>query len=81
MAFNRPRPTWLAFDCSGTLIQWGEGLVAAMEAILGRKGRKIEAETFIPSTMVLKDHPTPIPVGLRERVSPFAHQTASSTLC
>lgn len=48
MALNGPRPTWLTFDCYGTLIQWDEGLMAAMETILSRKGRKIEAETFIP---------------------------------
>jgi 2-haloacid dehalogenase len=48
MALNGPRPTWLTFDCYGTLIQWDEGLMAAMETILGRKGRKIEAKDFIP---------------------------------
>ena len=48
MALNGPRPTWLTFDCYGTLIQWDEGLMAAMETILARKGRKIEAESFIP---------------------------------
>ncbi|ESY62194.1 hydrolase [Mesorhizobium sp. LNHC232B00] len=48
MALNGPRPTWLTFDCYGTLIQWDEGLMAAMETILSRKGRKIEAEEFIP---------------------------------
>jgi len=31
------RPTWLTFDCYGTLIQWDEGLVAAVERILGKK--------------------------------------------
>ena len=48
MALNGPRPTWLTFDCYGTLIQWDEGLMAAMETILARKGRKIEAKDFIP---------------------------------
>ncbi|MGX8010787.1 haloacid dehalogenase type II [Mesorhizobium sp. ORM8.1] len=48
MALNGPRPTWLTFDCYGTLIQWDEGLMAAMEAILARKGRRIDAEKFIP---------------------------------
>lgn len=48
MALNGPRPTWLTFDCYGTLIQWDEGLMAAMETILARKGRKIAAEDFIP---------------------------------
>ncbi|QVQ26890.1 haloacid dehalogenase type II [Achromobacter deleyi] len=29
-----PRPQWLTFDCYGTLIQWDEGLQAAMARIL-----------------------------------------------
>lgn len=33
------RPTWLTFDCYGTLIQWDEGLVAAVARILARHGR------------------------------------------
>jgi 2-haloacid dehalogenase len=32
------RPAWLTFDCYGTLIQWDEGLVAAVDAILATKG-------------------------------------------
>jgi len=32
------RPAWLTFDCYGTLIQWDEGLVAAVETILRRPG-------------------------------------------
>lgn len=31
------RPEWLTFDCYGTLIQWDEGLVAAVQRILSRK--------------------------------------------
>jgi len=31
------RPDWLTFDCYGTLIQWDEGLVAAVERILASK--------------------------------------------
>ena len=34
MTFPGNRPTWLTFDCYGTLIQWDEGLLAAMDAIL-----------------------------------------------
>jgi 2-haloacid dehalogenase/putative hydrolase of the HAD superfamily len=48
MALNGPRPIWLTFDCYGTLIQWDEGLMATMETILARKGRKIGAAEFIP---------------------------------
>jgi len=35
---NFPRPTWLTFDCYGTLIQWDEGLLAYVEKLLQRKG-------------------------------------------
>lgn len=31
------RPQWLTFDCYGTLIQWDEGLVAAVQRILSTK--------------------------------------------
>lgn len=37
-AFSDRKPKWLTFDCYGTLIQWDEGLVAAVEAILARRG-------------------------------------------
>ncbi len=43
------RPTWLTFDCYGTLIQWDEGLLAAVDAILARhdaRGR-IDPQTLI----------------------------------
>lgn len=36
MTLKGPRPEWLTFDCYGTLIQWDEGLLAAVETILGR---------------------------------------------
>ncbi|MGE8635420.1 MAG: haloacid dehalogenase type II, partial [Achromobacter piechaudii] len=29
-----PRPEWLTFDCYGTLIQWDEGLHAAVTRFL-----------------------------------------------
>ena len=35
---NTPRPQWLTFDCYGTLIQWDEGLLAAVQRILHSKG-------------------------------------------
>jgi len=31
---HSPRPLWLTFDCYGTLIQWDEGLRAAIDRIL-----------------------------------------------
>lgn len=33
------KPTWLTFDCYGTLIQWDEGVRAALTDILERRGR------------------------------------------
>jgi len=35
---NTSRPRWLTFDCYGTLIQWDEGLLAAVERMLRSKG-------------------------------------------
>lgn len=37
MAINGPRPTWLTFDCYGTLIRWDEGLLEAVQKILARQ--------------------------------------------
>ncbi|CAD6555430.1 haloacid dehalogenase type II [Paraburkholderia sabiae] len=34
---NTRRPSWLTFDCYGTLIQWDEGLQKAVSAILASK--------------------------------------------
>jgi 2-haloacid dehalogenase len=34
---HTPRPQWLTFDCYGTLIQWDEGLQAAVADILRHK--------------------------------------------
>lgn len=31
------KPGWLTFDCYGTLIQWDEGLIAAVQKILGKQ--------------------------------------------
>ncbi|WP_397448830.1 haloacid dehalogenase type II [Pseudomonas sp. NA-150] len=36
--FTPTRPQWLTFDCYGTLIQWDEGLLAHVRALLARKG-------------------------------------------
>jgi len=41
------RPSWLTFDCYGTLIQWDEGLLAAMNEILSAKGGNIDQPAFI----------------------------------
>jgi 2-haloalkanoic acid dehalogenase type II len=41
------RPSWLTFDCYGTLIQWDEGLLAAMNEILSAKGGDIDQPAFI----------------------------------
>jgi 2-haloacid dehalogenase len=43
-----PKPAWLTFDCYGTLIQWDEGLVAAVEQIVARQAdRRVDAATLI----------------------------------
>ena len=42
------KPKWLTFDCYGTLIQWDEGLLAAVEQILSRRSRaRVDAATLI----------------------------------
>ena len=47
MSLSGPRPAWLTFDCYGTLIQWDEGLLAAMDRILSAKGGDIDQKAFI----------------------------------
>jgi len=47
MTLPGPKPTWLTFDCYGTLIQWDEGLLAAMDRILSAKGGNIDQKMFI----------------------------------
>jgi len=45
---HSPRPLWLTFDCYGTLIQWDEGLRAAVEQILKAKGdHQVDPQTLI----------------------------------
>jgi 2-haloacid dehalogenase len=41
------RPTWLTFDCYGTLIQWDEGLLEAVCSITPSKGQTIDPRKFI----------------------------------
>jgi 2-haloacid dehalogenase/putative hydrolase of the HAD superfamily len=47
MTLAGPKPTWLTFDCYGTLIQWDEGLLGAMDRILTTKGAGIDQTAFI----------------------------------
>lgn len=47
MTIHGPRPKWLTFDCYGTLIQWDEGLLAAMGRILATKNGDIDQPAFI----------------------------------
>ncbi|WP_088345124.1 MULTISPECIES: haloacid dehalogenase type II [Rhodomicrobium] len=47
MTMTGPRPEWLTFDCYGTLIQWDEGLLAAVDRILARSGLAIDPHRFI----------------------------------
>lgn len=47
MTLTGAKPTWLTFDCYGTLIQWDEGLLAAVDQILSAKGGNIDQKAFI----------------------------------
>jgi len=47
MTLPGAKPSWLTFDCYGTLIQWDEGLLAAMDKILSAKGGDIDQNTFM----------------------------------
>lgn len=48
MALRGPKPEWLTFDCYGTLIQWDEGLLAAVRTILGCQGdTRVDPATLI----------------------------------
>ena len=48
MTLPGPRPHWLTFDCYGTLIQWDEGLLEAVETILSRhRGSGVDAAALI----------------------------------
>jgi 2-haloacid dehalogenase len=43
-----PRPSWLTFDCYGTLIRWDEGLLAAVQQILRSK----KADSVDPKALI-----------------------------
>ncbi len=45
---NTSRPQWLTFDCYGTLIQWDEGLQAAVRDILQAK----QCDDVDPATLI-----------------------------
>ncbi|MGI9478846.1 MAG: haloacid dehalogenase type II [Hyphomicrobiaceae bacterium] len=48
MALSGSKPDWLTFDCYGTLIQWDEGLLAAVNQILAKQpATTVEADTLI----------------------------------
>ena len=48
MSLSASKPTWLTFDCYGTLIQWDEGLNVAVNRILAKQTRKtVDAGTLI----------------------------------
>ena len=47
MLSGTPRPSWVTFDCYGTLIQWDEGLLEAVRSVLARRGRAIDPQRFI----------------------------------
>jgi len=44
------KPEWLTFDCYGTLIQWDEGLLAAVNAILAKQTKSsVDAKALVHS--------------------------------
>jgi 2-haloacid dehalogenase len=48
MQHFKQKPEWLTFDCYGTLIQWDEGLVKAVEEILaGKAGNSVSPPKLI----------------------------------
>jgi 2-haloacid dehalogenase len=48
MAMPGYKPEWLTFDCYGTLIQWDEGLLAAVKDILSKQtGSTVDAQALI----------------------------------
>ncbi|HEX2652093.1 MAG TPA: haloacid dehalogenase type II [Xanthobacteraceae bacterium] len=48
MTLSGSLPQWLTFDCYGTLIQWDEGLIEAVKAILARhQAADVNAKHFI----------------------------------
>jgi 2-haloacid dehalogenase len=47
------RPQWLTFDCYGTLIQWDEGLVAAVGKILAAK---LDRGVSVAQLIAVYDH-------------------------
>jgi 2-haloacid dehalogenase len=47
--FPGGKPEWLTFDCYGTLIQWDEGLLAAVQKILAKQRGAVDADTLIRS--------------------------------
>ena len=48
MALSGSKPEWLTFDCYGTLIQWDEGLLAAVNQILAKQSKTtVEADRLI----------------------------------
>ena len=48
MPLRGPKPRWLTFDCYGTLIQWDEGLLAAVERILAKQRQeRVDTATLI----------------------------------
>ncbi len=57
MTLNQaPRPQWLTFDCYGTLIQWDEGLQAAVEKILAGRGTATNPPTAAQFLHVYDEH-------------------------
>jgi 2-haloacid dehalogenase len=50
------RPAWLTFDCYGTLIQWDEGLISAVQGILTRSGARDVSSDHLIRLYDRKEH-------------------------
>jgi 2-haloacid dehalogenase len=50
------KPEWLTFDCYGTLIQWDEGLMAAVQGILTRSGARDISSAHVLRLYDKKEH-------------------------
>lgn len=56
MPLDHTRPQWLTFDCYGTLIQWDEGLQAAVEKILAGREAAIDRPTAAQFLHIYDEH-------------------------
>jgi 2-haloacid dehalogenase len=56
MPLSGPRPEWLTFDCYGTLIQWDESLLRAVQTILAARSASVADPTTLIHTYDKHEH-------------------------